>query len=169
MDTRTPQPFERRRRTRTALAGAARSTGNLVERFSAVAGDWTGRTPAFAAAVLLVIGWAASGPLFRYSDPWQLFINTVTNLVTFLMVFLIQRAQNKDTMALQIKVNELIAAQAGARNALIAVERLSEDDLRALQARFQRLAEVAGGAGPVPIQPPTTAVPPARGDETGDR
>src|SRR3984893_16045856 len=77
----------------------------------------------------------------HYSDTWQLFINTVTNLVTFLMVFLIQRSQNKDTLALQLKVNELIAAQKGAHNSLINIEQLSEDELRSLRGRFARLVD----------------------------
>src|SRR3984893_9991700 len=77
----------------------------------------------------------------HYSDTWQLFINTITNLVTFLMVFLIQRAQNKDTMALQLKVNELIAAQKGAHNSMINIESLSETELRSQKERFSRLAE----------------------------
>ena len=81
------------------------------------------------------------GPLFHYSDTWQLFINTVTNLVTFLMVFLIQRSQNKDTLALQLKVNELIAAQRGAHNSMINIESLSETELRSLMERFSHLAE----------------------------
>src|SRR5256714_5628451 len=125
-----------------------RQTLGLIERISDAATEWTGRTTAFMFAVLLVVGWTLSGPLFHYSDTWQLFINTVTNLVTFLMVFLIQRAQNKDTLALQLKVNELIAAQKGARNALIAVEQLSEEELRVLQDRFLRLAQVARGPAP---------------------
>jgi low affinity Fe/Cu permease len=91
--------------------------------------------------LVLVIGWALVGPLFHYSDTWQLFINTVTNLVTFLMVFLIQRSQNKDTLALQLKVNELIAAQKGAHNSLINIEQLSEDELRSLRGRFARLVD----------------------------
>jgi low affinity Fe/Cu permease len=127
------------------LAGARGRTLGIVERASAVATEWTGHTSAFAWAVLLVVGWALSGPLFHYSDTWQLFINTITNLVTFLMVFLIQRAQNKDTMALQLKVNELIAAQKGAHNSLIAIEQLSEEELKTLHDRFIRLAEVSHG------------------------
>src|ERR1700712_2031107 len=87
------------------IASARSRTVGLVERGSAAAKEWTGHTTAFMWAMVLVIGWTISGPLFHYSDTWQLFINTVTNLVTFLMVFLIQRAQNKDTMALQLKVN----------------------------------------------------------------
>jgi len=111
----------------------------------------TGHTTAFVWALLLVVGWTLSGPVFHYSDTWQLFINTVTNLVTFLMVFLIQRSQNKDTMALQLKVNELIAAQKGAHNSLIAIEQLSEEELKPLHCRFIRLAEVANGRGATSI------------------
>ena len=127
------------------LAGAHRRPVGIVERISAAATEWTGHTTAFVWALVLVVGWTVSGPLFHYSDTWQLFINTVTNLVTFLMVFLIQRSQNKDTMALQLKVNELIAAQKGAHNSLIAIEQLSEEELRVLHDRFIRLAEVSRG------------------------
>src|SRR5580765_1656225 len=103
-------PVYRRRVDAIArLAGARTRAVGIVERISAAATEWTGHTTAFVWALVLVVGWTVSGPLFHYSDTWQLFINTVTNLVTFLMVFLIQRAQNKDTMALQLKVNELIA------------------------------------------------------------
>jgi len=130
---------------------AARHPASVAQRISAAATEWTGRTSAFTCALALVVGWAIAGPLFRYSDGWQLFINTITNLVTFLMVFLIQRAQNKDTLALQIKLNELIAAQKGAHNGLIAVEQLSEDELRALQERFCKLAEISRGQGPTSV------------------
>jgi low affinity Fe/Cu permease len=133
------------------LASARRRTVSLVERVSAAATEWTGHTPALVWALALVVGWIVSGPLFRYSDTWQLVINTVTNVVTFLMVFLIQRAQNKDTLALQLKVNELIAAQKGAHNSLIAIERLSEEELRTLQDRFLRLAAVSEGGIPTSV------------------
>ena len=129
------------------LASARTHTVGVVEHISATATEWTGHTTAFVWALLLVVGWTLSGPLFHYSDTWQLFISTVTNLVTFLMVFLIQRAQNKDTMALQLKVNELIAAQKGAHNSLIAIEELSEGELHALHDRFLRLAAVSSGGG----------------------
>ena len=112
-----------------------------MERLGTAVTRWTGGNPAFLWALLLVIGWALGGPLFHYSDTWQLFINTVTNLVTFLMVFLIQRSQNKDTLALQLKVNELIAAQRGAHNSMINIESLSETELRSLKERFSHLAE----------------------------
>jgi low affinity Fe/Cu permease len=130
-----------------AQLASGRRTASVVERLSAVATDWTGRTAAFAWALFLVLAWMIAGPVFHYSDTWQLFINTITNLVTFLMVFLIQRAQNKDTLALQIKVNELIAAQKGAHNSLIAIEQLTEEELRVLQDRFLRLAEMSKGGG----------------------
>src|SRR5262245_55886615 len=105
--------------------------------------EWTGRTSAFMWALTLVIVWIISGPLFHFSDSWQLIINTATNLVTFLMVFLIQRAQNKDTLALQIKVNELIAAHQGLHNSVIAIEQLSEDEFRLLQQRILTLARLS--------------------------
>jgi low affinity Fe/Cu permease len=105
--------------------------------------EWTGRTSAFVWALTLVIVWMVSGPLFHFSDSWQLVINTATNLITFLMVFLIQRAQNKDTLALQIKVNELIATHQGTHSAVIAIEQLSEDELRLLQQRILTLARLS--------------------------
>ncbi len=83
--------------------------------------------------------------MFRYSDTWQLTINTVTTVVTFLMVFLIQRSQNKDALAVQLKLNEVVAALDGASNRLIAVEDLSEHELKVLHSHFQRLAEMAKG------------------------
>ncbi len=133
------------------LASARRHGVHLVERMSAAATEWTGHTSAFMWAVVLVFGWTVTGPVFHYSDTWQLFINTITNLVTFLMVFLIQRAQNKDTLALQLKVNELIAAQKGAHNSLIAIEQLSESELRELHDRFLRLAEIAHGGSAISV------------------
>ena len=119
-----------------------RPTG-FLERFSAAASNWTARNSAFACALTLVVGWAVSGPIFNYSDRWVLFINGVTSIVTFLMVFLIQRAQNKDTLALQLKVNELLAAHEHARNSLIAIEGLSEQELRGLHDGFTHLGAMA--------------------------
>lgn len=153
-----------RPRRRGPFRGARQRTASLAERISVAATEWTGQTSAFTWALILVIGWTATGPIFHYSDTWQLFINTVTNLVTFLMVFLIQRAQNKDTLALQIKVNELIAAHKGAHNSFIGVEQLSEEDLRNLQQRFHRLAEVSRGTTPTSgAAGPAESVPPAGG------
>jgi low affinity Fe/Cu permease len=94
-------------------------------------------------AVAITVVWALSGPIFHYSDTWQLTINTGTTVVTFLMVFLIQRAQNKDALAIQLKLNELVAAMEGASNRLISVEDLSEHELRVLATHFRTLAEMA--------------------------
>jgi low affinity Fe/Cu permease len=94
-----------------------------------------------ATAVSLILLWASSGPLFEYSEKWQLTVNTGTTIVTFLMVFLIQRAQNKESLAVQIKLNELLASQKGASNHLINVEDMHEDEIRALHTRFADLAK----------------------------
>jgi low affinity Fe/Cu permease len=91
----------------------------------------------------VILLWAITGPLFGFSDTWQLVINTSTTIVTFLMVFLIQRAQNKDSHAVHLKLNELVASIEGASNRLISVERLSEDELRVLQDHFRKLVELA--------------------------
>jgi low affinity Fe/Cu permease len=114
-----------------------------MERFSRIATDAAGTSGAQVAAVALVVGWAASGPFFHFSDTWQILINTTTTIVTFLMVFLIQRAQNKDARAMEAKLNELIAAMEGASNRLIDVESLSEEDLDTIHRHYQRLAELA--------------------------
>ena len=97
---------------------------------------------AFILAVLVIIAWGVTGPIFHYSDTWQLVINTGTTIITFLMVFVIQQSQNKDTMALQIKLNELIAAS-GASNRLIDVEDITEDELETLKKFYVRLSELA--------------------------
>jgi low affinity Fe/Cu permease len=106
---------------------------------------WTGSTPGFLVAAAVVVIWAITGPIFNYSDTWQLVINTGTTIVTFLMVFLIQRAQNKDSLAVQLKLNELVAAMEGASNRLISVEDLSEEELEILHKHYQRLTEMAKG------------------------
>src|SRR4029079_5347401 len=114
----------------------------FFERFSAKATKATGKPLAFILAFVVIIGWALSGPVFHYSDTWQLVINTGTTIITFLMVFLIQQSQNKDTMALQIKLNELIAAS-GASNRLIDVEDITEDELETLKKFYVKLSELA--------------------------
>jgi low affinity Fe/Cu permease len=101
----------------------------------------TGSFWAFTIALLVVVGWAVTGPLFGFSDTWQLAINTATTIVTFLMVFLIQHAQNRDTRALQLKLDELIASVDGASNQLISIEDLDDEDLEVLHDRFQRIAK----------------------------
>src|SRR5262249_44893744 len=105
--------------------------------------QWTGSTSAFGWACAVIITWVATGPIFHYSDTWQLVINTGTTIVTFLMVFLIQRAQNKESLAVQLKLNELVAAISGASNRLIDVEDLSEEELKTLHGFYSRLAAMA--------------------------
>ena len=102
-----------------------------------------GRPMTFALVVVLVIAWAVSGPFFGYSDSWQLTINTLTTIVTFLMVFLIQATQNRDAEAIQIKLDELLRAQQGAHNALLDLEELEEADLIKVRESYLRLAEEA--------------------------
>ena len=96
---------------------------------------------AFLAAVIIIIVWAVAGPLFGFSDTWQLVINTGTTIITFLIVFLIQHTQNKDARAIQLKLNELLSAVEGASNRLINVEKLSDEELDRLQAHFETLSE----------------------------
>jgi low affinity Fe/Cu permease len=114
-----------------------------LEEFSTKATRWTGSSPGFSIACAIVLVWVAVGPLFAFSDTWQLTINTATTIVTFLMVFLIQRSQNKDSLALQLKLNELVAAIEGASNRLIDIEDLSEEELEVLHKHYQRLVVMA--------------------------
>jgi low affinity Fe/Cu permease len=104
---------------------------------------WTGSSWAFLLAAAVVLAWVVTGPLFGFSNTWQLVINTGTTIVTFLMVFLIQRSQNKEAMAVQIKLNEIVAALEGASNRLIDVEDLGEQELATLHAHFRKLAAMA--------------------------
>jgi len=119
------------------------SRDNIFSRFATVATKWTGSTTAFIICLATVVAWGLSGPIFHYSDTWQLTINTGTTIVTFLMVFLIQRTQNKDSLAIQLKLNEIVAAVEGASNRLISVEDLSEDELNVLHAHYERLTQMA--------------------------
>jgi low affinity Fe/Cu permease len=113
------------------------------------AAHWTGRqcgrASVFMAAVVLIIAWAGTGPFFHYSDTWQLIINTGTTIITFLMVFLLQNTQNRDTAAIQLKLDELIRANQDARNAMLCLEDLSEDELRKVKATFESLATSPAG------------------------
>ncbi|MFD1141380.1 low affinity iron permease family protein [Larkinella insperata] len=113
------------------------------EHFSTAVTKATGSSTAFLLALLTILVWLVTGPVFHYSDTWQLIINTGTTIVTFLMVFLIQKSQNKDSMAIQLKMNELIAAQDGASNRFLNVEDLSEEELRTLHRYFTVLVEKA--------------------------
>jgi len=117
--------------------------GRTFERFSSKVTSWTGSSRAFALACATIVIWLSTGPMFHFSDTWQLAINTGTTIVTFLMVFLIQRNQNKDALAIQLKLNELVAAVEGASNRLIDVEDLSEDELKTLHEYYAQLVQMA--------------------------
>ena len=116
-------------------------------RMAGRASEAAGSFWAFGVAVMVVLIWAATGPLFHFSENWQLVINTGTTIVTFLMVFVIQHAQNKDMRALQLKMNEVVACMEGASNRLIDVEDLSDRELEHLYQRYRRLAESAARLG----------------------
>jgi low affinity Fe/Cu permease len=123
------------------LTSAFRRLSEFLQLLATKTTTWVGSSWAFVGAATLTICWLASGPLFRYSDTWQLVMNTISSIVTFLMVFLLQRSQNKEFMALQVKLNELIASRPGASNRLINAEDLSEEEVGQLHAHFQRLYE----------------------------
>ncbi|SFJ50155.1 low affinity iron permease family protein [Planctomicrobium piriforme] len=112
-------------------------------KFAKGASHWTGHPFAFLLSVSIVAAWAVSGPLFGYSDTWQLVINTGTTIITFLMVFLIQNTQNRDSAATQIKLDEIIRAVEGAHNAMLDLEELSEQELEVFRSRYLKLAECA--------------------------
>jgi low affinity Fe/Cu permease len=114
-----------------------------LEQFSMRATELAGSSLAFGLALAVILVWLVTGPLFGFSDTWQLVINTGTTIVTFLMVFLIQRAQNKESKVVQLKLSEIVAALAGASNRLIDVEGLSEDELEVLRRHYQELAKLA--------------------------
>ena len=116
---------------------------NFFERFSNWATTATGSPAAFIIAVALILVWAISGPFFNFSETWQLVINTGTTIVTFLMVFLIQKGQNKDSKAIQIKLNELIAAHEKASNRTVDIEDLTEKELDKLHRYYQKLSDLA--------------------------
>lgn len=116
---------------------------NLFERFSNWATHATGSSAAFIIATMTVIIWAISGPIFNYSETWQLVINTGTTIVTFLMVFLIQKSQNKDSKAIHLKLNELIASYRGTSNRMVDVENLSEEELDQLAKFYAHIAKLA--------------------------
>jgi low affinity Fe/Cu permease len=114
--------------------------------FARKASSVLGSAWAFVVALLIIVVWAITGPTFHYSDTWQLIINTGTTIVTFLMVFLIQNTQNRDAKAVHLKLDELIRALGPARNRLVDLEKLSDDELKALEAEFEKLREKAEGA-----------------------
>ncbi|HWO26869.1 MAG TPA: low affinity iron permease family protein [Kofleriaceae bacterium] len=113
--------------------------GGFFHKLAGGASHAVGSPYAFLASVALIVGWLVSGPVFGYSDTWQLIINTTTTIVTFLMVFLIQNTQNRDSLALHLKLDELIRATKGARNSLIDLAKLSDEQLHQLEHQFERL------------------------------
>lgn len=121
----------------------ATKLSQILERFSHKATKATGSSTVFILALLVVLVWILTGPLFHFSDTWQLVINTGTTIVTFLMVFLIQRTQNKDALAIHLKLNEIVAAIEGASNRLIDVEDLTENEIETLHKHYQRLVIMA--------------------------
>jgi low affinity Fe/Cu permease len=114
-----------------------------LERVAYITTAWVGSSWAFTAALVLTVVWLVSGPFFEYSNTWQLVMNTISSIVTFLMVFLLQRSQNKESLVMQVKLNELLAAVKGASNRLINIEDLSEEEVRDLHGRYQKLIERA--------------------------
>src|SRR5687767_1492143 len=115
----------------------------FFRKFAHKIADAIGTPVAFGAAALIIVVWAVTGPLFNFSDTWQLVINTGTTIVTFLMVFLIQRTQNKDALAIHLKLNEIVAALEGASNRLIDVEDLTEEEIETLHKHYRRLVAMA--------------------------
>jgi low affinity Fe/Cu permease len=119
----------------------ARCNGSVYTRLAKSVSRFCGRPGVFTFAVGTIVVWAVSGPVFGFSDTWQLWINTTTTIITFLMVFLIQNTQNRDTEAIQVKLDELIRATNGARNELMELEELGDEELEALRSKFLALAE----------------------------
>jgi len=116
----------------------------LFDKFSTKVTNAAGSPLAFLSAFLIIIIWAFTGPIFKFSDTWQLVINTGTTIITFLMVFVIQQSQNKDTKALHLKLNELIACNKGASNRLIDIEDLTADEIQVLKKYYIELAKLSG-------------------------
>jgi low affinity Fe/Cu permease len=116
-----------------------KKSGDGFGQFATSASGWLGSKWAFAVAILVILVWAATGPLFQYSDTWQLIINTGTTIVTFLMVFLIQNTQNRDARAINLKLNELIRSIDAARNQMIDIEKLSDLELDLLHTKYEKI------------------------------
>lgn len=122
---------------RVSTEVAVATKGDRFGRFSSAASTWLGSKWAFAGAMLIIVAWAASGPLFHFSDTWQLVINTGTTIVTFLMVFLIQNTQNRDARAINLKLDEVIRAIEGAGDDMMNIESLSDEELDAIEKRYE--------------------------------
>ena len=130
--------------------------GGLFQRFSSAVAVGAGRPAAFLVAVGLIVAWAASAPLFGFSTTWQLVVNTVTTIVTFLMVFVLQHSQNRDSEALQAKLDDLIVAVSRADNRLVGAEKLSSHELHALRRAIER--EVRASEATIEVDPAGTGV-----------
>ena len=117
----------------------ARATRSTFSRFSSLASNWLGSKWAFTFAIAVVLLWGATGPIFHYSNTWQLVINTGTTIVTFLMVFLIQNTQNRDAQAINLKLDELILSIGSASNQMMDIESLSDDELNVLHERYEKI------------------------------
>jgi low affinity Fe/Cu permease len=120
-----------------------REGSSTFEKFATKVSKAAGSTTAFLSAFLIVVVWAICGPLFDYSETWQLVINTGTTIITFLMVFLIQKAQNKDSLAIQLKLNELVASNKYSSNSLVDIESMTEEEMIIVQKYYHRLSELA--------------------------
>jgi low affinity Fe/Cu permease len=116
---------------------------SAFEKFATKVSKVAGSTTAFIGAFIIVVAWAVSGPIFDYSETWQLVINTGTTIITFLMVFLIQKAQNKDSLAIQLKLNELVASNDLSSNSLVDIESMTEEEMIIVQKYYHRLSELA--------------------------
>ena len=121
----------------------AKNKSNLFERFANRMTLFTGSSAAFIGAVIIIVLWALTGPLFGYSETWQLVINTGTTIITFLMVFLIQKTQNKESKAIQLKLNELIAVNESASNRMVDIEDLTEEELDKLHRYYEKISKLA--------------------------
>lgn len=131
--------------TSLALNNNNHENSGIFEKFATWVSKAAGTTPAFLGAIVIVVGWGVSGPFFNFSETWQLVINTGTTIITFLMVFLIQKAQNKDSLAIQLKLNELVASHEFSSNRLVDIESMTEDEMKVVQKYYRSLSELSKG------------------------
>lgn len=146
MTKKTIKSFGKKRSVneKTSKMKTKKQKGNSTfEKFASKVSKAAGSTTAFLSAFLIVVIWAICGPIFDYSETWQLVINTGTTIITFLMVFLIQKAQNKDSLAIQLKLNELVASNEYSSNSLVDIESMTEEEMIIVQKYYHRLSELA--------------------------
>jgi low affinity Fe/Cu permease len=151
--TFSPSPTSNTNVWRTHLRGSEykkESTKDYFQAFANGCSQVAGSRWAFLSAVLLIIVWAAPGPLFHYSDAWQLVVNTATTIITFLMVFLIQNAQNRDSHAIHLKLDEIIRSLRSASNKMIDIEKLSDEELTLLATEYERIRKECDNSGDSP-------------------